>query len=109
MTFQHSMLVCITDFLDEYSSKNLIKSNYKQSSLYLYPQPHPQFQITREIINYLIKKNRIEFDSIQEIFYQKKNLEILYFSDSYNKSIKRLKYFTELQSLTFGYIFYKMF
>ena len=43
------------------------------------------------------KKNRIEFDSIQEIFHQKKNLEILYYSDLYNKSIKGLKYFTELQ------------
>jgi hypothetical protein len=96
------MLICITDFLDGCSCKNLIISNYKQSSLYLNPHPHPQFQITREIINYLIKKNKIKFDSIQEIFYQKKNLEIFYYSDSYNKSIKELKYLIQLRSLTFG-------
>ena len=57
MIFQHSMLICITDYLDDSCCKNLIKSNYKQSSLYL----HSQFIVTREIVNYLIKKNLVKF------------------------------------------------
>jgi hypothetical protein len=47
-----------------------------------------------------------QFDSILEIFHQKKNLEILYYCNA-DRSIKRLQYFTKLQILTFSSFFNK--